>query len=60
MDILGAGLVERPAHKIRRAFDVTDILVLSVGVKPADRHVLDQSPAQRADGLSIIGGSCLE
>jgi hypothetical protein len=25
--------------------------VLRVGAKPADRHVFDQSPAQRADGL---------
>ena len=51
MDILRSGLVERPAHEIREAFNVADILMLSVGAKPTDRHVLDQSPAQRADGL---------
>src|SRR5690242_21909548 len=51
MDILRSGLVERPAHEICEAFNVADILVLSVSAKPADRHVLDQTPAQRADGL---------
>src|SRR5262245_34470076 len=45
MDILGGGLVGRPAHKIGKPFDVADILVLSPGAEPADRHVLDQSPA---------------
>src|SRR5262245_1089030 len=51
MDVLRSGRVERPAHEIREAFNVADILVLSVGAQPADRHVLDQSPAQRTDGL---------
>src|ERR1700746_1715478 len=60
MDILRSGLVERPAHEICEAFNVADIPVLSVGAKPTDRHVLDQSPAQRADGLVGHGGSCLE
>src|SRR6202022_1970755 len=45
------GLCGRAADEIRKAFDVADILVLSPGAKPADRHVLDQSPAQRTDGL---------
>src|SRR6516165_264389 len=51
MDILGGGLVGRPAEEIGKLFDVADILVLSLGAEPADRHVLDQSPAYRADGL---------
>ena len=45
MDILGGGLVGRPAQKIGKPFDVADIVELSLGAKPSDRHVLDQSPA---------------
>jgi hypothetical protein len=45
MDILGRSLVGRPAQKIGKLFDVTDILVLRLGAEPADRHVLDESPA---------------
>ena len=45
MDILWGGLVGRPAQKIGKPFDVADILVLRLGAKPADRHILDQSPA---------------
>jgi hypothetical protein len=45
MDILGSGLVGGPAEKIGKPFDVADILVLSLGAEPVDRHVLDQSPA---------------
>src|SRR5437016_2226187 len=51
MDILGGGLVGRPAQEIGKLFDVADILVVRLGAEPADRHVLDQSPAQRTDGL---------
>src|SRR6516165_5271319 len=51
MDILGGGLVGRPAQEIGKLFDVADILVVRLGAEPADRHVLDQSPAYRADGL---------
>ena len=51
MDILRGGLVGRPAYEIRKAFDVADIMVLSVEAQAADRDVLDQSPAQWADGL---------
>src|SRR5262249_14556810 len=50
MDILGGGLVGRPAQEIGKLFDVADILVLRLGAEPADRHVLDQSPAERTDG----------
>src|SRR4029077_11669178 len=50
-DILRGGLVGRAADEIRKAFDVADILVLSPRAKSADRHVFDQSPAQRTDGL---------
>jgi len=42
MDILRGGLVGRPAKEIRKAFDVADIVVLSLGTKPADRHIIDQ------------------
>jgi hypothetical protein len=45
MDILGGGLVGRPAQKIGKPFNMADIVVLSLGAEPADRHVLDQSPA---------------
>jgi hypothetical protein len=45
MDILGGGFVGRPAQKIGKPFDVADIVELGLGAKPADRHVLDQSPA---------------
>src|SRR5271169_5369563 len=45
MDILGGSLVGRSAQKIGKPFDVADIVVLSLGAEPADRHVLDQSPA---------------
>src|SRR5215813_12224220 len=45
MDILGGGLVGRPAQEIGKLFDVADILVVRLGAEPADRHVLDQSPA---------------
>jgi hypothetical protein len=44
MDILGGDLVGRLAQEIGKPFDVTDIVVLSLGDKPTDRHVLDQSP----------------
>src|SRR6516165_8976374 len=50
MDILGGGLVGRPAQEIGKLFDVADILVVRLGAEPADRHVLDQSPAERTDG----------
>jgi hypothetical protein len=33
------------AEEIGKAFDVADIVVLSLGTKPVDRHVLDQPPA---------------
>ncbi len=42
MDILGGSLVGRPAQKIGKPFDVADIVVLGLGTKPADCHVLDQ------------------
>src|SRR5436305_4608119 len=45
MDILRGGLVGRVANEIREAFDAADIVVLSLGAKPADRHVVDQSLA---------------
>src|SRR4029077_7504926 len=45
MDILGGGLVGRPAQKIGKPFDVADIVELRLGAKPADCHVFDQSPA---------------
>src|SRR5215472_17060070 len=51
MDILGGGLVGRPAQEIGKLFDVADILVVRLGAEPAYRHVLDQSPASRTDGL---------
>jgi hypothetical protein len=35
----------RPAQKIGKPFDVANIVELSLGAKPPDRHVLDQSPA---------------
>ena len=41
MDILGGGLVGRPAQEIGKLFDVADILVVRLGAEPADRHVLD-------------------
>jgi hypothetical protein len=41
-DILRGGLAGRPAKKIRKAFNVADIVVLRLGTKPADRHILDQ------------------
>jgi hypothetical protein len=59
MDILGGGLVGRPAQEIGKPFDVADILVLSLGTKPVDRHA---SISRRRSGLmafSVIGGSCL-
>jgi hypothetical protein len=45
MDILWGGLVGRPTQEIGKLFDVADIVVLSLGAKPADCHVLDQSLA---------------
>src|SRR5262249_6864760 len=51
MDILDGGLVGRPAQEIGKLFDVADILVVRLGAEPAGRHVLDQAPAERADGL---------
>ena len=42
MDILRGGGVGRPAKEIRKAFNVADIVVLSLGTRPADRHILDQ------------------
>src|SRR5215831_8042567 len=37
MDILGGGLVGRPAEEIGKLFDVADILGLSLGAEPAYR-----------------------
>src|SRR5262245_20615463 len=59
MDILGGGLVGRPAQEIGKLFDVADILVVRLGAEPADRHVLDQSPASRTDGVVGYLGACL-
>jgi hypothetical protein len=42
MDILRGGLVGRPAKEVGKAFDVADIVVLRLGTKSADRHILDQ------------------
>src|SRR5262250_2481257 len=50
MDILGGGLIDRPAQEIGKLFDVADILAVRLGAEPADRHVLDQPPAYRTDG----------
>src|SRR5262249_1323551 len=51
MDILGRGLVGRPAQEIGKLFDVADILVMRLGAEPAGRHVPVQSPAYGTDGL---------
>ena len=51
MDILGCGLVGGLAQEIGKPFDLADIVELSLGAEPADRHVLDQSLALRTDGL---------
>jgi hypothetical protein len=40
--ILSSGLIRRAANEVRKAFDVADIVVLSLGTKPADRHIIDQ------------------
>ena len=57
MDILGGGLVGRPAQKIGKPFDVADIVVLGPGAKPADRHVLDQSHyCGSFDTRMVLGG----
>jgi hypothetical protein len=45
MDILGGGLVGRPAEEIGKPFDMADLVKLSLGAKPPSRHVLDQSSA---------------
>src|SRR5947199_8555414 len=45
MNILGGSLVGSTAQKIGKPFDVADIVELGLGAKPADRDVLDQSPA---------------
>ena len=45
MDILWGGLVGRPTQEIGKPFDVAEILMLSLGAKPPDRHVVEQSPA---------------
>src|SRR5215813_5005975 len=37
--------------EIGKLFDVADVLVLSPGIEPPDRHVLDQPPAYGTDGL---------
>src|SRR5205085_9830447 len=47
MNILGGSLVGSTAQKIGKPFDVADIVELGLGAKPADRHVLDHSPAER-------------
>src|SRR5438874_10321010 len=44
-DILGGGLVGRPAQKIGKPFDVADIVELRLGAKLPDCHVVDQAPA---------------
>jgi Isochorismatase family len=38
MDILGGGLVGRPAQEIGKPIDVADIVELRLGAEPADRH----------------------
>src|SRR5215831_2432903 len=43
MDVLGGGLVGRPAQEIGKPFDVANIVLLSLGAKPPDRHVLGRS-----------------
>ena len=60
MDILGGGLVGRPAQEIGKLFDMADILVLSLGLS---RRIVMSSISRRRNGLmalSVIGGSCLE
>src|SRR5215472_7166988 len=44
-DILRGRLLGGPAYEIGKLFDVADILLLRLGMQPADRHVFDQSPA---------------
>src|SRR5262249_40266217 len=59
MDILGGGLVGRPAQEIGKLFDVADILVVRLGVS---RRIVMSSISRRRNGLmalSVIGGSCL-
>jgi hypothetical protein len=58
MDILGGGLVGRPAQEIGKLFDVADILV----VLGLSRRIVMSSISRRRNGLmalSVIGGSCL-
>jgi hypothetical protein len=62
MDILGGGLVGRPAKEIRKPFDVADIVVLSLGTKRPSRRMVVSSTSRWRNGLmafSVIGGSCL-
>jgi hypothetical protein len=59
MDILGGGLVGRPAEEIGKLFDVADILVVRLGLS---RRIVMSSISRRRNGLmalSVIGGSCL-
>src|SRR5215470_4977830 len=58
MDILGGGLVGRPAQKIGKLFDVADILVVRPGAEP----VVMSSINRRRNGLmalSVIGAPVL-
>src|SRR6516165_11684423 len=59
MDILGGGLVGRPAQEIGKLFDMADILVLSLGLS---RRIVISSISRRRNGLmalSVIGAPVL-
>src|SRR6516165_7687588 len=59
MDILGGGLVGRPAQEIGKLFDMADILVLSLGLS---RRIVMSSISRRRNGLmalSVIGAPVL-
>jgi hypothetical protein len=49
-----------PAQKRRQFLDSADVVTLRIGCEPAQAHVLEHALAQRADGLLVHWGSCLE
>lgn len=57
--VLGPGLVRRPAEEGGEVRDLADIIALGVLAEPADGHVLDHPLPQRADGWPGAGGVLL-
>jgi len=57
--LFGGRGVGGPDQEGCELLDSSDVVALRIGREPTHVHVVEHALAQRADGFSLIGGSCL-